>query len=91
MTERYEHIRAMRRMHRRRTQEIELMIVSGMYGWMQAWASYGDVAPPAHTCSDADAPATPLPIRGVAHGEAVGILSAMVWDIVKEDVHVYSN
>ena len=99
MTERYEHLRAMRRMHRQQTREIEIMIESGMHGWMKAWASYGGVAAPvlslveasAHTCCDADVPATPSPISGTAHGEAVGILSAMVWNIVKENSHVYNN
>jgi hypothetical protein len=94
MTGRYEHMRAMRLMHRQRTQEMELMIGSGMYGWMEAWAQYGSIGAQAHqqdSCCDTYPPTAPSPISGAARGEAVGILSAMVWDIVKEDAHVYGN
>ena len=94
MTARYEHMRAMRRMHRQRTQEMELMIGSGMCGWMLAWAQYANPVAPADTgtpCCDTDTPAQLPSISDIAHGEAVGILTSMVWDIVKEDVHAYGN
>ncbi len=94
MTERYEHMRAMRRIHQQRTQEMELMISSGMVAWIGAWADYGSPIPQINqrgTRCDTDKPPTMTPISCAAHGEAVGILSAMVWDIVKEDVHGYSR
>jgi hypothetical protein len=81
-------------MHRRRTQEMELMIGSGMYGWMQAWALYERPVVAADTgpvCSDTRVSVFPPSIRDVAHGEAVGIYTAMVWDIVKEEVHAYAG
>jgi hypothetical protein len=87
-------MRAMRRMHRRRTQEMEIMIGSGMYDWMQAWARYARPAATADTgalCSGTGASAFSPSIPDVAHGEAVGIYTAMVWDIVKEEVHAYAG
>jgi hypothetical protein len=94
MTEHYEHMRAMRRMHRQRTQEMELMIGSGMYGWMQAWARYARPLLAANTGAlrcDTDASGLRPSIPDVANGQAVGIYTAMVWDIVKEEVHAYAG
>jgi hypothetical protein len=84
----------MRKMHQQQTQEIELMIGSGMYTWIGAWAQYGSPVPqvnPRDPRYDTGAPTTQSRISSAAHGEAVGIFSAMVWDIVKEDTHVYDN
>ncbi len=70
------------------------MIGSGIYAWMEAWAQYGGVGtephPPRAFC-DTEPPTSPSPIDSATQGEAVGILTAMVWDIVKEDAHVYDN
>lgn len=70
------------------------MIASGMCGWMQAWAQYARPVAPADNwtaCRDTGASAPPPTIGDVAHGEAVGIYTAMVWDIVKEDVHAFDD
>lgn len=91
MTERYERVRAMRRMRQQQTRETEIMIESGLRCWMETWASYRCVAAPAHAWCDAAVPTTPTSISGAAHGEAVGILSAMVWNIVKENSRVHNN
>jgi hypothetical protein len=93
MTERYEHIRAMRRMQQQ-TQEMEIMIGSGMHGWMEAWAEYGSPDARAQLkgpCSPACPPTLLTPVSLAVRGEAVGILTAMIWDIVKEDTHVYDT
>jgi hypothetical protein len=94
MTERYEHMRGMRQTLRQRTQEMELMIESGMYGWMKALMQYGSDGAPVHRLEsrcDTYSLTTPLPVGDFAHDEAIGIFSTMVWEIVKEEAHGYDN
>jgi hypothetical protein len=91
MTQRYERLRAMRRMGAPSSGEMELMMGSGICSWMDAWGAYA---------SD-----SPLPVSTVAHSrnevepssnaalprQAVGILSAMVWTMVKEKMYAIAR
>jgi hypothetical protein len=89
MAQRYEHMRAMRKMDKQYTKEMELMMGTGLIGWMEAWTPYGGEPP--HPCvSDGHGKVEVFPvpsIGGAVARQVVGVLSAMLWGMVKEDAH----
>jgi hypothetical protein len=88
MTQRYEHMRAMRRMDKQYTKEMELMMGRGLIGWMEAWADYGKQSPHGRVDGHGRVEFSAAPSKGGdVTRQAVGILTAMVWGIVKENVY----
>jgi len=91
MTQRYERLRAMRRAGAPSSGEMELMMGSGVCSWMEAWGEYTSEstlsAPPAAGgCNEVElSPCAALP------RQAVGILSAMVWTVVKEKMYAIAR
>jgi len=69
------------------------MMESGVYAWMATLVQYSDPTAHSHVCNGhADAQVGTAPaIGGASLREAVGILTAMVWNIVKEKADAWNN
>ena len=82
-------MRAMRKMDKQYTKEMELLMGMGLIGWMEMWKSYGGKSPhPRVSDGHGKVEVSPAPsIGGAVTRQVVGVLSAMLWGIVMEDAH----
>jgi len=92
MTQRYERLRAMRRTGAPSSGEMELMMGSGVCSWMEAWGAYASDSPlPAPTAARGQNEIEPSSPGAALPRQAVGILSAMVWTMVKEKMYAIAR